>query len=39
MPELPEVAALVGFNDPAYFVRVFHKEVGKAPQQYRKHAR
>ncbi len=31
-----EVAQHVGFNDPAYFVRVFRKEAGKAPLQYRK---
>ena len=34
-----EIAAMVGFNDPAYFVRVFHRETGKAPQQYRKSAK
>ena len=34
-----EVAQAVGFNDPAYFVRVFHKETGKAPLQYRKSAK
>jgi signal transduction histidine kinase/AraC-like DNA-binding protein len=34
-----EVAQRVGFNDPAYFVRVFHKETGKAPLQYRKSAK
>ncbi len=34
-----EIAALVGFNDPAYFVRIFHKETGKSPQQYRKSAK
>jgi len=34
-----EIAARVGFNDPAYFVRVFHRETGKAPQQYRKCAK
>lgn len=34
-----EVAEQVGFNDPAYFVRVFHKETGRAPLQYRKSAK
>ena len=34
-----EIAAMVGFNDTAYFVRVFHRETGKAPQQYRKCAK
>jgi AraC-like DNA-binding protein len=36
---ITEISALVGFNDPAYFVRVFHRESGKSPQQYRKSAR
>jgi len=36
---ITEVGALVGFNDPAYFVRVFHRETGKSPQQYRKSAK
>ena len=26
----------VGFNDPNYFSRAFHKEFGKAPSEYRK---
>jgi AraC-like DNA-binding protein len=34
-----EIAAQVGFNDPGYFVRVFHRETGKSPQQYRKSAK
>jgi AraC-like DNA-binding protein/nitrogen-specific signal transduction histidine kinase len=34
-----EVAQRVGFSDPAYFVRVFHKETGRAPLQYRKSAK
>ncbi len=34
-----EIAQRVGFNDPAYFVRVFHKEMGRAPLQYRKSAK
>jgi signal transduction histidine kinase/AraC-like DNA-binding protein len=29
------VAAQVGFTDPAYFSRVFHKEVGCSPREYR----
>jgi signal transduction histidine kinase/AraC-like DNA-binding protein len=31
-----EVAFAVGFNDPAYFSRVFRAETGKSPLQYRK---
>ncbi len=34
-----EIAERVGFNDPAYFVRVFHKESGQAPLQYRKNTK
>ena len=34
-----EIAALVGFTDPGYFVRVFHRETGKSPQHYRKSAK
>ena len=34
-----EIAAMAGFNDPAYFVRIFHRETGKTPQQYRKSAK
>lgn len=33
---ITEIGAQVGFSDPAYFVRVFHRETGKSPQQYRK---
>lgn len=29
------IAAKVGFNDPAYFSRVFHKLTGKSPNAYR----
>lgn len=36
---ITEIGAQVGFNDPAYFVRVFHRETGKSPQQYRKSAK
>jgi signal transduction histidine kinase/AraC-like DNA-binding protein len=36
---ITEVGAQVGFNDPAYFIRVFHRETGKSPQQYRKSAK
>lgn len=36
---ITEIGARVGFNDPAYFVRVFHRETGKSPQQYRKSAK
>jgi AraC-like DNA-binding protein len=31
-----EVAFAVGYNDPAYFSRVFRTETGKSPLQYRK---
>lgn len=34
-----EIGAQVGFSDPAYFIRVFHRESGKSPQQYRKSAK
>lgn len=30
-----EVAFAVGFNDPAYFSRVFRREIGKSPATYR----
>ncbi|MBN1119770.1 MAG: substrate-binding domain-containing protein [Anaerolineae bacterium] len=30
-----EIAFQVGFNDPAYFSRVFRKYTGKSPQEYR----
>jgi len=33
---ITEVALAVGFNDPAYFTRVFRKETGQSPQAYRK---
>jgi signal transduction histidine kinase/AraC-like DNA-binding protein/ABC-type sugar transport system substrate-binding protein len=29
------VAAEVGFDDPAYFSRVFHRQVGRSPSAYR----
>lgn len=32
---IKEVAAAVGFDDPAYFSRLFKKEVGQSPEQYR----
>ena len=32
---ITEVALAVGFNDPAYFSRVFRKETGHSPQSYR----
>jgi AraC-like DNA-binding protein len=28
-------AAQVGFEDPAYFSRVFRKQIGHSPQRYR----
>lgn len=36
---ITEIANATGFNDAAYFVRVFHRETGKAPQRYRKSTR
>ena len=30
-----EVAALVGYSDPANLYRIFHRETGQTPQQYR----
>ena len=33
---ITEIAFAVGFNDPAYFTRIFRKETGKSPQEYRK---
>jgi len=36
---ITEIASATGFNDVAYFVRVFHRETGKAPQRYRKSIR
>ena len=34
---ITEVAAQVGFEDPAYFSRVFRKQIGHSPQRYREH--
>jgi signal transduction histidine kinase/AraC-like DNA-binding protein/DNA-binding LacI/PurR family transcriptional regulator len=31
-----DVANQVGFDDPAYFSRAFHKQVGVSPREYRK---
>ena len=33
---IKEIAALVGYQDYAYFTRVFKKETGMSPKQYRK---
>ncbi len=33
-----EIAAAVGFEDPFYFSRQFHKQVGQSPSDYRKQA-
>ncbi len=33
---ISEIAFAVGFNDPNYFSRAYHKEFGKAPIEYRK---
>jgi len=32
---LKEIAEMVGYNDPLYFSRVFHKEVGIWPSEYK----
>lgn len=39
--ELPirDIAAMVGYTDYAYFTRVFRKEVGRSPTQYRSKCR
>jgi len=33
---IAEIAYSVGFNDPNYFSRMFHKEFGKSPRLFRK---
>jgi two-component system response regulator YesN len=33
------IAGLAGYDDPAYFYRVFRREVGVTPSQYRRRAR
>lgn len=33
---ITQIAYTVGFDDSAYFSRVFHQETGKTPRQYRK---
>jgi signal transduction histidine kinase/AraC-like DNA-binding protein len=33
---ITDIAAQVGFNDPAYFSRAFHKQIGFSPRAYRK---
>jgi two-component system response regulator YesN len=36
-PSMPvaDVAAAVGFNDPSYFTRVFRRQEGVSPSEYR----
>jgi len=34
---IADIAAQVGFDDTAYFTRVFHKFAGCSPTAYRKH--
>ena len=36
---ITQVAIQVGFNDSAYFSRVFHKQTGLSPQEYRQSIR
>jgi AraC-like DNA-binding protein len=31
-----EIAEVTGFDDPAYFSRLFHKRIGMSPSQYRR---
>lgn len=31
-----EISRIVGYNNPLYFSRIFHKRKGYSPQQYRK---
>ena len=30
-----EIAAIVGYDNPLYFSRIFKKQLGVSPQQYR----
>ena len=32
-----EIAAIVGYENPLYFSRLFHKQTGYSPSEYRKH--
>lgn len=32
---IEEISWIIGYNDPSYFARVFKKETGKTPSQYR----
>ena len=34
--KINEVAALLGFEEPAYFTKMFTKMIGITPSQYRK---
>ena len=33
---IKEISEIVGYENPLYFSRVFKKEIGKSPAQYRK---
>ncbi len=35
---ITEIAAQIGYNDAAYFCRVFHQEAGRSPDQFRRAA-
>lgn len=39
LPQLSvaEIAALSGYADPSYFIRVFHREIGASPNVFRSH--
>ena len=33
---ISEISSIVGYDNPLYFSRLFHKHVGKSPKEYRK---
>ena len=35
---IQEIAAMVGYDNPLYFSRIFKKQVGEAPSRYRRHS-
>ena len=36
---ISQVAEAVGYDNPAYFRRLFHKHTGMSPSEYKKHKR